>query len=191
MKTRVYNVQIYIHILYTVQSLTRNCKLTVGLHNLITRSQLNHSLTFQKILCCSSFKVNIWGVWIEFYTNLLWTVYYWLLLRQSSAKQKKSSLLEGSGQEYAIHVFSVWLKLYYLLQTKLNGWKQHYPEVKIVFHEKYLFLFRIAVFCRRSDAANVCLIFNGNNQPGFKGPGYHIQVNLKIIFWNRNSKVHN
>jgi len=35
---------------------------------------------------------------------------------------------------------------------------------------------KIAVFCRRSDAANVCLIFNGNNQPGFKGPGYHIQV---------------
>ena len=43
---------------------------------------------------------------------------------------------------------------------------------------KFYFYFRIAVFSRRFDAANVCLIFNGNNLPGFKGPGYHIQVNL-------------
>ena len=35
---------------------------------------------------------------------------------------------------------------------------------------------RLVGFHRRVDATTVCLVFNANGVPGYKGPGYHVEV---------------
>jgi len=79
-----------------------------------------------------------------------------------------AKLRSALASKFSLYFYQVLAK-----QTSVNDMRAQSSKLPVDYASK------LVGFHRRVDATTVCLVFNANGVPGYKGPGYHVELDTK------------